>query len=286
MISHEIEPELLRPVPRPVRRRVGRGCALGCVQLFILPHTAVGIGMLLWALHGLTILIGPTVPGFITGRSSVRSSKGGPSYFLHYTYRVGADAHAAKYQVDSSDYSQVPDGTSIGVKVSPFTPEHGSMLLVPGRAPWKEVAPRVFFALFWNGILSVFYWALYVQPWLLRSLVIKGIPVEGTIVGKDVIHGKSTAYRLYYDYRPMTTVQSTPAPSMSMSLPTNSNAWDSSSALSDNTVREAALSKGEMDVRLEDYEAVNIGDKFTVLYAPNRPQRSVIYRFADYEVIR
>lgn len=43
--------------------------------------------------------------------------------------------------------------------------------------------------------------------------------------------------------------------------------------------------KGTAAFNYQDYNASAIGDHVTVLFDANRPERSLLYRFANYEVV-
>jgi len=262
-----IEFELEQPTPRPIRRRPGHGSFIGCVHIFILPHTLVGIGALGYAIWTsiMTVLIalmGEVVPGEVTERQKSRSGKGGTAYHVHYVYKVDGKDHTGSSQTDAAGFAQLDKGTRVNVRILPAFPEAEPQLLAPGTwNPWLGVAFVWFFALFWNGIVSVFLWTLYVQPWLLRGVVARGTPTPGKIVNKEQRRGKSTTYLVHYEFE---------APQVEANglITGDVEKW-----------------KGSMTVRPQDFDAAMIGAEETVLYDPNRPSRSLLYRFTDYEAL-
>jgi hypothetical protein len=110
-------------------------------------------------------------------------------------------------------------------------------------------------ALFWNGILSVFLWTLYVRPWRGRMLVRNGTPVVGIVRSWAPQPGKGgPAYRLTYEYA----------------------AADSSGL--------AEPRSGKMTTRRKEAADYLPGRLVTIVYDPRKPARSVIYELADYRV--
>src|SRR5215472_10519475 len=81
----------LPPPPRSVRG--GVGCGVWFVRLFTLPHTLIGIGLLLnIPLTILWALAGTELPATILRGETSTSRKGGVSYTLHYRYAAGGQS--------------------------------------------------------------------------------------------------------------------------------------------------------------------------------------------------
>lgn len=266
MDSYQIEPELLRPAPRPIRRRAGRPAFVGCFVLLIMPHTIVGLFMLMGLIQSLIgLFLGPVVPATVVAHNTTHSSKGGTSYHLRLSYDVYGDHEERDCTVGSDAYNRIEDGAAIEVKLMnrprllPGIQMAGAVPLFSPTAPLGAVAAQAGFTLFWDGIVGVFLYILLVLPWLYRSLVINGVPVEGRITGKKVQSGKSTTYYLLYEF--------TPLPS---GLPT----MDSLQPL-----------RSKMTVRSQEYHRAQEGERVTVLYREGRPKLSVLYEYGDYEVV-
>ncbi|HEX8550658.1 MAG TPA: hypothetical protein VF681_03795 [Abditibacteriaceae bacterium] len=253
--QHTIEPELRQTPPRPVSRRKGAGCQNGCVLVFLLPHTLVGIGLLLWSLLQLAVLLfGVTVPGTIQDVSSSRGSKGGYTYHASYEYRVNGVTHQVKSQISAKEYGLASRGQSVGVKALPMLPNWGSVLLVPGAGSAGNGLQMLPMALFWNAFLAVFYYFILGQSWKERSLVRGGIAVVGTVVEKKISRGKNTSHIVIYDYIP-----STPGSGDVVST-----------------------QRGQMTVPKEAYDSLQVGQSATVLHDAVKVRRSVLYAPASY----
>jgi hypothetical protein len=258
-------PDDLPPPPRAVRRRAGHGWFIGCTHLFILPHTLGGIfllGLLAVTVAGLVSVtfFGSEIPGRIV-ELQARKGKRGTNYYVSYRYQVGDSFHQLEVPIDADGYQTLQKDAAITVRVLMTAPIFAPQLLVPGVHPWREAAGIVFAALFWNGIMSVFLWTLYVEPWRLRRLVKLGTPTTGVITGKEVRRGKNTSWIIKFDYQAPIEA----GPGMEF--------------LGSTTM------KSKMSVREADFQAAEVGDQVTVLYHPLRPRRALIYRFADYEAV-
>lgn len=260
-----IEDELQLPTPRPIRRRAGHGWFIGCANVFILPHTIIGIvalaGVVWMTLLALAVTVaGAVVPGQVTDRTSSRG-KSGTTYRVTYTYRLGEMVHTGGAVVPEAAYQHLPKGAAVEVRVLPVLPEATAYLEgVGATSRWADLGGFWFFALFWNGVTSVFVWMLFIWPWLLRGVVRWGVPTKGRVTGKDERRGKSTSYHVSYTYQVPQIVD----------------------GLETGTLEERT---GTMQVRFEDYKMAQEGDRVTVLYHPRRPGRSLIYRYAAYEVV-
>ena len=214
--SHQIEPELLRPTPRPLRNKKAE-TFLGCARIFLVPFILSGIGLFLMALVATGGVLYGQISGATGRNSNVTTALWGIPFFL-----------------------------------------------------W-------FFTLFWNGITGVFVWLFYVQPARERKLVESGAPTLGRITNKTTSKGEhGTSFFLHYEYSPI---------EYSMNGPKlQGNAF--APQISTFSSQPLALSfKGTAILGHQDYDAVAVGDSMTVLFDVNRPERSLLYRFAHWEVV-
>lgn len=250
-----IEPELLGPLPRTVRLKKRR-TGLGCIRIFIMPHTLVGIGMIAYALFlAAMLLFGEEVPGRVVDSHQGTDDDGDPAYTLVYTYRVGGTEYRGSSSVSRETFTRVSDGGVVRVVAFPLTPGVGSSIAgEPGGGGILLFV--VVFAVFWNSILSVFLWQIYVLPHLHRQLFRSGSPVTGTVTKKEVARRKGReSHVVHYQYA---AGGETSAPS---------------------------LMSGKMVVPKEEFGRLAEGDQLTVLYAPRRPSRSLLYRCGEYDVV-
>jgi len=122
----------------------------------------------------------------------------------------------------------------------------------PSLAYWlKRPLTLLFFALFWNGILSVFLTLAWIAPIRRGNLIRHGHATTGTIVSTRTRQGKGMSYYAKFRYR----------------NPEDGNEIE----------REMQLS-GMMD-----YEAAKPGKPVTVLYSERNPRRAIIYEFSGYK---
>lgn len=252
---HVVEPELLGPLPRMVSRKKRR-TGLGCVRIFILPHMLVGIGLIVYLLFlAFMAVAGEEVAGRVVAAREGTDDDGDPVYTLEYEYRAGGGEHRGSSTVSREVYRRLADGGVVRVVTFPPAPGIGS-----GIAGDSGQGMRLLFmsgfALFWNGILSVFVWQLWVAPALHRRLYRFGTAVTGTVKEKRAPAGDaSRTHVLHYRFA------------------------------AGGDAGAPGMVEGKMAVRREDYAGVREGDQLTVLYSPVRPRRNILYRFGEYVVV-
>ena len=107
-------------------------------------------------------------------------------------------------------------------------------------------------AFVWSGFVAMFTWQTIAQHVSRRNLARFGTPVFGQIKRKEILSRRGPGrFRISFRYQ-----------------------------ANDGVEHDATMDVGEAD-----YNAIEIDQNVTVLYNPNRPKRSMIYCFADYEVI-
>jgi hypothetical protein len=235
------------------KRRTG----LGCVRIFIVPHMLVGIGLIVYLLFlAFMALAGEEVSGRVVAAREGTDDDGDPVYTLEYQYRAGGGEHRGSSTVSREVYRRLADGGVVRVVTFPPAPGIGSGIAGDsGRG--TRILFMFLFALFWNGILSVFVWQLWVAPALHRRLYRVGTAAAGTVTGKKVVAGDdSDTCMIHYRFA------------------------------ADGDAVAPGMVEGSMAVRREDYDGVREGDQLTVLYSPGRPRRSILYRFGEYDVAR
>jgi hypothetical protein len=228
------------------------------VRLFTLPHTIIGIVAFgYWALMVLWALFASDIPGVVTKSDVHNSSKGGTSYTLKYQFEAGGERKSGSSGVSQSVYERIraadaeqPAVTVRYFKLGAF--EHDELREARG-AGWAEIGFLTLWVVFWNSIMSVFAYAIWIRPIRVRLLYKHGETTAGTLVGKRVRSGKNTSYYVSYEFRHPVTGEMLRAETQ---VP-NGAAW--------NMARE--------------------GQDVTVLYALNNPKRSAVYEFSGYGVI-
>lgn len=186
------------------------------MRLFLLPHTLVGIGAILFVLRTLLwIAAGHNVEATVTSaRQTTTHSKGGThqKYTIQYAYSDGPVARSGEGDVSSAYYASLPaalklPSTRYNVEAGP-SPAVTVRVLSVGFASYahpvfgsvtygSELGGALFFALFWNGIVSVFVYMLWIAPWRQRRLLIHGRAVVGEVTCNRGSKGKWTIEYIY-----------------------------------------------------------------------------------------
>ncbi|MCW3058730.1 MAG: hypothetical protein JWQ02_551, partial [Capsulimonas sp.] len=156
--------------------------------------------------------------------------------------------------VSSDDYQRLEPGRNVTVQALSWAP---SILPTVREASGSRNKNLIFFwgfSIIWNGMLSVFVWAIFVWPSIVRRLVVDGIPTPARVTRKaENSSDDSKSYDIHYEFIP-------------------------------EQAGEAPM-QGKTAVTQEQWSSVSEGDMLTVLYNAKRPNWSVLYRFADYRVI-
>ena len=259
-MAYTIEPELLDPPPRPVRlrNRLEAGCLVGCLQLFILPHTIAGFFILYQFGSAAYFYVavresGVDVEGRVTRKVETPGRKH-TSYHIDYAFTKDGEEHDGQVYVSPETYAMVQVGDPLPLRVYSVTPREGRWHLIPGESPGRTLAGMGFACLFWNGIIWGMYWFMYVRPWRQRNLIRHGQTAVARVTDVTSWQEKSqTVYRVRYEFNP--------------GLPGGPPV------------------RGRVPVRPPMTAAeVTAGDELTVVYDPRRPRRNVPYRFARFMV--
>jgi hypothetical protein len=244
----ELPPTALPPAPRLVRG--GPGPGIWFARIFLLPHTLVGVGgFVALAIAIVCAATGNDRLARVTAATSSHSAKHGTSYHLAYVYSGAAGVRADGAQVGEGLYRSTP-GT-IRVRVLEVGPLSWSTC-VEEHSAWQPVGFIALFTGFWNLIVSVFVYALWIAPIRARWLVRDGQVTRGEVVSKRVQQGKGRAFFVTFRFQEPAT--------------------------------EADLSV-EMGVRDSSAHArIQVGEPVTVIYDPRKPKRALAYEYCGYTV--
>jgi hypothetical protein len=175
--------------------------ALGCIRIFILPHLLVGIG-LIWALilMTLTALLGTDTLGRVTELSATRGSKGGTSYTVAFEFTHGLESYKGRNSIPPAQFQGLAKGMDIAVRYLPLLPNYSASAKPVGASVWQGTGRMLGFTLFWNGILSIFVWLAWVQPYRQKKLLEKGDSTDADVLEVQAVGSRSTHRRVKAAY--------------------------------------------------------------------------------------
>jgi hypothetical protein len=259
MLAHVFDDTPTRLPPPPRVLHGGEGCLLWGVRLFILPHTCIGLFLMgQFVLSLLIAAFGTDRAATVTGTRAEPASKGGTIYYIDYRYVAGGREYTNSETVGAVTYARVsgsaqPEGRPVTVRVrhlelGPSSPH----LFAQGHSVWGTVGERLLIALFWNGIVSVFVYVLWVAPIRKYLLLRHGQTTTGRVVSTRERKGKGTTYLATFCFR------------------------DPESG------REI---EREMEVAGEPLYVMAQGrPEVTVVYSPRNPRRAIAYELSGYRV--
>jgi hypothetical protein len=259
--EHPIEPELNASPPREVRYRDGfkAGCGAWIARVALLPHTLVGIFFLGMALNGTVqyvrmLAFGVECEGRIVKKTATKGGKGGWHYDVEYAYPVNAADYTAHVSVNRDVYDDLAEGEPVAVRALESDPERAPWVRVRSHSAPMEMLGPWCFALFWNGIMSLFLWPLYGRPMRYRRLVRIGEPTVGVIIDVSRRGTRPPSWKVWYEYQAPDPDGLTPI------RRTGSMVVDKATTLTAET-------------------------PVSVLYDPTKPKRSVVYALANYRAV-
>ena len=204
------------------------------------------------------LAFGTDYQGAVVQKTERPGSKGKTYRTVGYEYMANGRLSTGQVSVNADEYQDVAEGDRITVRALESAPDTDPWPGLPGSTPLRNLGGKWFFALFWNGIMSVAVWFLYVRPWRIRRLVRLGQPTEGIVRAATVsINKGSKSYHVTCEYA---------APG-----------GDDLLTPTVFTRKMTSTQKSAADVKL--------GDLVTVLYDPRKPRRRVIYTLTDYRAV-
>jgi hypothetical protein len=225
-------------------------------RIFILPHTIIGIGALGYLMFLLAWrLFGTDIPGVVTGTETEAYSKG-IHYRVKYSFRVGEETRVASEGVSQEVYErfdrQENDKPTVTVHYFALGSHEHHELREAGSL-WGEIWRLAAWAGFWNTIIGLVSYQLWIAPIRLRQLYKYGEATPGTLVAKREKAGCSKTYYMTYSFRV-------------------------------NETGELLQAESEAE-NLAMWKMIPIGHPVTVLYARNNPKRSTVYELGGYGVL-
>jgi len=228
------------------------------MQIFMLPFIAVGLWLIVILIHRIIIPVaGVITPAVITQRET-QSDEDGRSYHVDFTYTYNGVAYNGGCNVRQGIYDTIEIGSKAQVEILPIAPSYSPRLFTPpGNYQFESFGFLLFFTLFWNGVIGVFVWGLFVWPVMVKRIYEQGIPTIAMIVDKTTSSGEdSTSYIIKYEFTPV-----------------------------DIHGREGSVIKGQETIPEDEWKKFHIGDQGTILYLPNRPRMNVFYQYGGYRVV-
>lgn len=178
-------------VPRTVRRkgkRIGGGIWAG--RIIILPHTLIGIGLIGFVFIVLAWIIAGTDTLGMVIKKFQESDEGKPVYKVRYTFTAGdktredtTTLERAQWQALTESSLEADARSSVHVRYVRIGPWVYSNALGKDESVWGALGFAVLFAGFWNGIVFLFVYILWIAPYRGRRLYKWGQAVPGVIVG-------------------------------------------------------------------------------------------------------
>jgi hypothetical protein len=266
------------PAPRSVRRRPGAAVGLWAIRLFILPHTCVGVGLIAaMVFMPFWVLAGTDTTTTVTRVWTTRS-KNTTSYRIEYT--DPADGRSTREDtVTGQEYERLSrllktPGAVDAVEADPTLPPAAALkvrslrigpythrgVIEPGASGWGTVGVVWLIGLFWNGIVSIFFYLIYVAPMREKRLHRNGDATLGRITGKTTRRGQKggTRYVLKYTFTPPRR------------------------GISERSRRDDGESSSEYVVERAQWDAAAEGDEVWVLHWPDRAKPNVLYGYGSY----
>src|SRR5688572_30797451 len=254
-------------VPRRLRRRNGpeaTGCGLWFLRLFILPHTLIGLGLIGWVFVNFALLVAGTSTDAQVIAKSTGRGKNEQTYVVEYVFGENNRFHD-KTSVNRAVYQRIalPDGKvqvekdtsapppTIPIRYLSAGDLHYSQSRL-GTGIWGVLGFSLVFATFWNAILSIFFYMAWIGPFVGNKLYRSGTVARGKITKKRVISGRPRRVKLTYEFETDSGQQVT------------------------STMTAGQASRAESEAY--------VGQVVTVLYSPDRPNKSVLYEYGNYEV--
>jgi hypothetical protein len=217
---------------------------------------------------------GTTSAAPVTRAYTSTSSKNRTTYYVEYvdpsppakTKRTKRDSigraeyerllHAlsASNRTEPASRPTTAPAPTVNVKTLQVGRWHYTGLIEPGSSGWKTVGLVWLFGLFWNAIVGLFAFGVYVVPWKDKRLRRDGEASPGRIVQKRTAKGSkgTTRYILTYTFTPTTGFGTRPRPG-------------------DPQVTE------EQVVARTEWDAASEGDEVWVLHWPGKLKPNVLW---------
>lgn len=252
-MENNIEPELLSRTPRELAlRNNARSQSNGCLAIFLIPFVAIGTFTFIFALCLTSVMIfGKTTTGFVTDKRELAGKKS-HSYSIKYCFNVDGKRYNGSDSVKLDDFNDIGIESPVQVKYLPSAPLMFPTVITAHDSRIGAVLFIWAHTTIWNLLIWFIIYQIFWRPRIIRTVYLNGEPALAEITNKKRISGKTISYFIEYQFKPQETVD--------------------------------IIAKGSVYVSPEDGNKIEVGDCFTVLYLPNKPNRSVLYQFGPYSL--
>lgn len=241
------------PPPRKIVPRPNYKKSTWVEWFIIMPHTLVGVGLLLVFLAKLAMgTIGTKVDAEMVSKYFNRSSKGGMTYYVKYQFPVDGEMIEGRSRISHQLYQAMPEQERVPVAYLNFAPGVFSDFIEPGKTFPDNTWMLLFFSAFWNAMLFVLLHYLVFRPQRSKHLVIHGAETEGVVTDIKLTNRRQSpsAAEISYQYE----VNGQPH-------------------------------TGKESVPMDVHDATQVGDELKVVFDPANPKRSVAVTLCPWEVV-
>ena len=206
----------IQSLPAPPRRVVSRSGASRFgrwfFRLFLLPHTLAGIiglfavpFLFLWAIAG-TVVQAEIVDKRTGMRHVGKNNRVEKRYWEYvYSYTFAGEEYRKSGAFGPAEFNAMPTEPSqiaalhrvVPVRVFGIGRYHYADRA--SENPWKTVGLAVLFVAFWNTVVGLFFYGIWIAPFRERQLVANGLVRPGRVV--EILSGNKGTSRIVYEYQ-------------------------------------------------------------------------------------
>jgi len=249
------------PPPRSVERPYGGGCTLLLMRLFMLPHSVVGVVMLLSIpVFGYVKYFGTPVTAIVDQTQTGLSRRGKLQEQIFYHYDLDGRRYDKQWWSRRQTFQQTHVGTQYNGRASVLMGHVFVVGPVIGTLG-NSLLGLIAIALFWNAILSVFIYVLWFKP-IHDYLIVKfGVAAMANVTGgyqrfintyRRGSRGTGVFSRLTYSF----------------------------------TAPNGHQYSGRCNVPPSHYQAMPEGAPVLVFYLPYYPRWNLAYNYCDFAVVQ
>lgn len=266
----------LRRTPRSLKRTSdGVGISGGMswfVRIFMLPHTLIGIALLVFPfLYIGNIVIGTDVPASVIDKYTHVDDEDGRKFDVEVAYDWDGKKNYKKFSATRSEYESYKVGDPVAVRFLPAFRDWTINFRAKGESVKLPDLGAIlfygFFAGFWNFVVGIFAFVFYVLPVINSRLLKTGCVSQGVVRSKEEIPGsESTTYKITCEFTPDKT-----------------KTRKSSKVLDLKDFNQKLTSEASVPKTL--FDRVNQGDLVNVIYFPNKPSINTVFEYSGYEMV-